>query len=1021
MPELQYAELSCQSAFSFREGASLPEELVERARELGLAALGICDRDGVYGLVRAWKASHGGRMRVLYGALLTLEGLPECALYAEDLRGWRRLCALLTRARGASPRGSPSLALPALLEDPGGLTALIGGAWRAHPEASGALRDAFGGGLYVRAARLLRRSDARALADAEALARWLGCPVVATGRVLLHDPSRQPAQDVLTCLRHGVPLSEAGLLLEPNAERRLRSPREMALLFRDRPAWLRRTLEVAERCRFDISQLAYAYPSEVAAGRDPDVRLRELVAAGARRRWPEGAPREVGAQLRRELTLIAELRYAPYFLTVEDIVRFARERGILCQGRGSAANSAVCYALGITAVDPARSSTLFERFLSKERGEPPDIDVDFEHERREEVIQYIYDRYGRDRAAMVNAVICWRTRSAVRAAGKALEIEPPLVDRLARALSTDAHERPVEERLAAAGTGSADGRVRRLVAVVDQLRGLPQHVSIHVGGFVIAEQALDTLCPVEPAAMAGRTVIQWDKDDVDAVGFVKVDVLGLGILTAIRKAMDLVAAHGGPRLSLAEIPREDPAVYDQLCAADTVGVFQVESRAQMAMLPRLKPRNFYDLVVEISLVRPGPLQGGMVRPYLARRAGREPVRYAHPALEPILARTLGVPIFQEQVMAMAMAVAGYTGGEADDLRRAMGHDRKKGGLTAHTDALVERMVERGLDRGYAGRIAQQIRGFGEYGFPESHAASFACLVYASAYLRRYWPAAWAAALINSQPMGFYPPRVIVDDARRHGVSTRPICVQSSRWGCTLEPSPGGPVLRLGLRLIRGLGPEAGRRLTAAREAGPFADLADLARRTGLDRGALRALARADALRALAPRRREALWAIEAIWTRSTPLLEGLPGDTAEVSLPELDPEEVLRMDYRSTGISLTEHPVALRRGALDATPIEALSEHPAGAAVRVAGLVVCRQRPRTARGVLFLTLEDETGMVGVIVKPEVYREARGTWRDGALLVVSGRLQRSGGALSLLGESVEPFLDPPVHTRSRDFR
>jgi len=1030
----QYAELLCQSAFSFREGASLPEELVERARALGLSALGICDRDGVYGLPRAWRAA--GDWPLLHGSTLTLNALPELTVYARDHAGWGRLCALITRSRAGRPKGGAGLDLDALLEDNEGLIALAQPPWLAHPDAAGALSDAFGDRLYVAASRLLRVGDAEAVARAEALSRQLARPVVAVGRVLVHDRSRQPVQDILTCLRHGVLLDEAGRLLEPNVERRLKSPQEMALLFRDRPGWVRRTVEVAERCDFRLSSLSYRYPEElVPAGRSPDEHLRALVDEGAARRWPGGASPSVRSRLDRELGIIADLRFAAYFLTIADLVRFAREQGILCQGRGSAANSAVCFALGITSVDPERSDMLFERFLSRERADPPDIDVDFEHERREEVIQYLYTRYGRARAAMVGEVIRWRTRSAVRDVGKVIGLGADAVDRLARGLATDASDLTMRERIRAAGLSPEDGQVRMVARVAAALKGLPRHTSIHVGGFVIAHNDLSRLCPVEPAAMAGRTVIQWDKDDVDAVGFVKVDVLGLGVLTAIRKTFAQIAAHHGRDLDLASLPGDDPHVYDQLCQADTVGVFQVESRAQMSMLPRLKPRSFYDLVVEIALMRPGPIQGGMVQPYLARRSGRSPVRYPHPSLEPILERTLGVPIFQEQVMSIAMAVAGYTGGEADRLRRAMGAKRGEDSLEPLVVDLVARMSARGIARPYALRIAEQIRGFGEYGFPESHATSFALLVYATAALRRYWPAAWATGILNAQPMGFYPPRVLVDDARRHGVRVRPICALESRWDCTLEPdgaddptaggadgvAASGRALRLGLRLIHGFGPAAGAALEAARAAGPFVDLNELARRSGLDRGSLRALARADAFAAFGLDRRSALWTIEALWTRSTPLLAGLPGDSVEVTLPDLTDEERLQMDYRATGLSLTTHPIALRRSALETDPIQTLKTQPRDAAVRFAGMVTCRQRPSTAKGVMFLTLEDETGMINVVVRPDVYMTHRALLRGEHFLIVSGRLQRQGDGVSVLAESVGLIEDPPVEGRSRDFR
>ena len=1046
-----YAELSCQTAFSLLEGASMPEELAERARALGLAALGVCDRDNVYGLVRAWKTGKDAGLEVLHGATLTL-AIPEdrappiaasakrgtpvdpqprtCVVYARDVQGWATLCELLTRGRAEQPKGSALLELRHLLAHNEGLIGLVDGSWPAEP-----LAEALGDRLYVTVQRRLLPSDAAKVQASLAFAWRVNRPLVAVNGALMHAPERQRLQDVLTCIRHGITLEKAGRLLQPNAERHLKGAAEMSRLFADLPGVVGRSVEVAERCRFRLDELRYQYPKElVPPGSTPMAHLRQLVSEGARWRWPRGPSPTMRSQIEHELRVIEELDFPSYFLTVYDIVRFARERRILCQGRGSAANSVVCFVLGITAVDPGRQRLLFERFISKERAEPPDIDVDFEHERREEVIQYIYEKYGRHRAAMVNEIISYQPRSAIRDVGKALGLSLDQVDRMAKNLDWW-HAGLSPERVAEAGVDMRDPRVARTLEMAKQIQRFPRHLSIHVGGFVISEEALRERCPIEPAAMENRTVIQWDKDDVDAVNFVKVDVLSLGMLTAIRKCFDLVQLHHGRELELATVPAEDPAVYDMLGQADSVGVFQIESRAQMSMLPRLRPRSFYDLVVEVAIVRPGPIQGGMVHPYLDRRSGAVPIVYAHPALEPILERTLGVPIFQEQVMEMAMAVGGFSGGEADQLRRAMGAWRKRGGLQTLVDRLMRNMQEQGLPPEYTDQIAKQILGFGEYGFPESHAASFALLVYVSSYLKRYYPAAFAASLLNAQPMGFYGPRSLVDDARRHGVEARPVDVRVSDWDNTLEPdgradplrggrdgqTAGGVAIRLGLRQISGFGEEAGRRIEQARKEAPFLDLPDLARRAQLDRGDLRALARADALRGLASSRREAAWVAEGLWT--DPLFAGMASRDQAAPLPVASPMEELQQDYLSTGLSLDKHPIGLARKALDkrrVLRIADLMDQDNGDLVRVAGLVIVRQRPGTASGVVFMTVEDETGLLNLVIWPKLYERQRRIIRHERLLLVAGRLQREGDAHSLLATGFEALNLGEIATKSRDF-
>jgi error-prone DNA polymerase len=1028
-PPARYAELVCRSNYSFCEGASFPEELIERARELGLDALALTDRDGVYGNVRFHREAKG--FPILHGSLLTLraghervlDGGPAWSAVAlvQDLTGWATLCRILTAARGEATKGRAELPLERLLEQNAGLLFLARGDW--PDDALARLYGAVGERLYRAVSRRLAPGEESRI---DALVRG-PVPCVATNDVLMHIPERARLQDVLSCIRLQTTLDQAGRRLQPNAERVLKEPERMARLFRPWPGLVERTLEVAGRCAFSLGELKYTYPREVVPdGYSALEWLRELTRRGVRERYGPRPPESVTRQVEYELAIIGRLDFAAYFLTVHDLVRFARERGILCQGRGSAANSAVCYVLGVTAVDPARASLLFERFISEERGEPPDIDIDFEHERREEVLQYVYEKYGRDRAAMVNEVIAWRGRMAVRDVGKAVGLGLDQVDRLAKAMDGWGGKPPSEERIREAGLDPADPAIGLTQGLVGELQGFPRHTSIHVGGFVISDGPLIDRAPVEPATMENRTVIQWDKNDVDDLGFVKVDLLSLGMLTAIRKCFQFMRSFHGVHHDLATVPREDPAVYDMLCEADSTGVFQVESRAQQGMLPRLRPRCFYDLVIETAIVRPGPIQGGMVHPYLRRRSGAEPVTYVDERLRPILARTLGVPIFQEQVMAMAIAVGGFTPGEADALRRAMGAWRRRGGLGELGDKLMRGMAENGLPDDYAAQIFKQIQGFAEYGFPESHAASFAHLVYVSAWQRCHYPAAFCAALINSQPMGFYAPRSLVSDAQRHGVEVRPIDVCTSEWDCTLEPGADGPVLRVGLRLVKGLGEEAGRAVEAARAAGAFRDLPDFAARTGLDRGALLALARAGGLDRLqgddAAGARGAVWAVEGLWSG---LFARVPRAEEHVALPIATPVEVVQADYLATGLSVRMHPVGLVRSRLEregVLPLSRLVEVPNDTPVRIAGLVSHRQRPGTASGVVFMTLEDETGTVNVVVWPKLYERQRRVIRTEPLVSVAGVLQREGEAISVVARSFQPLrAAPPVAASSRDFR
>ncbi|WP_437591916.1 error-prone DNA polymerase [Sorangium sp. So ce1000] len=1078
-----FVELCGRSCFSFLEGASHPEELVHRAKELDLEGIALCDRDGIYGSVRAHTAAKKIDQRVIVGAELTLgaprggaergaqrapEVRPSVVLLVEDSEGYANLCRLLTIAHADCEKGMASISVEAIAAAQRGLSAIVPLDPLVPAGVSGALigalRDAFGERALVATWKHLDRRDGERVAAALAAERRYGPCVVATARPLYHHPSRKPLADVLACIRTKTTLDQAGTRIAPNAEAYVRSGAQMAALFRDHPAWVARTVEVASRCRFSLSELRYSFPSDALCmpGETSDQALRRLTEEGCRDRYPEGTPPPVRAQIEKELALIAKLGVAPYFLSVQQVVKIARAREILCQGRGSAANSAVCFVLGVTAVDPARSSLLFERFLSEERHEPPDIDVDFEHERREEVIQAIYEMYGRDRAAMVSEVIAYRGKSALREVGKAFGFSTDQVDRLSGLVLH--HEADItEQRVSEAGLDPDDVRVRQAVLMASALEGFPRHLSIHVGGFVLSSEPLHKVAPVEPARMEGRTVIPWDKDDLDDLGFFKIDVLALGMLTAIRKALGLIYAdqyaelagpsvhaagdaasagsslHAGrgaafdPIAALAQIPPEDPAVYEAIGRADTVGVFQIESRAQMAMLPRLKPSTFYDLVIEVAIVRPGPIQGGMVHPYLRRRTGQEPPVSPHPSLDPILERTLGVPLFQEQVMQIAMVGAGYTPGEADQLRRDMAAWKKHGRLERHRGRLIQGFAERGISAKFGEMLYQQIQGFGEYGFPESHAASFALLVYASAWLKVHHQAAFTCALLNAQPMGFYSPSALVQDAQRHGVEVRPVCVVRSAWDATLErgaePS-AGPALRLGMRLVKGLGEAAAAAIVAAREEAPFTSLPDLVRRTELKKNDVEALAEAGALAALVPARREALWRARA--PRVEGLFEGVPLEQdRDVGLPPLRPLEQLALDYGRVGLSLHDHPMRhvrqafkRRRGAGRVRTAEEIKAARDGESVRVAGMVVGRQRPATASGVTFLTLEDETGVVNVIVQRQVFAEYEQVARHAALMLVAGRVERQGEVVHVLArelERLELSSGEEIALKSRDYR
>jgi error-prone DNA polymerase len=1029
-----YAELHCLSNFSFLRGASQPAELVTRAKELGYTAIAITDECSVAGVVRAFTAARDlGSIKLLIGTELRLAcGLHLVAL-ALDRAGYARLSRLITRGRRAADKGSYSLAradVEALLcTDPEGrsgtLALWVPPADPAQASEQGAWFAARFAGRAWLAVELTRDGDDRAwLEHCRGLGRELALPLVAAGDVHMHLRERRRLQDALTAVRHGVRLAEAGERLFPNGERHLRERARLAKLYP--PELLAETLLVAARAHFSLDELRYEYPRElVPAGATPASHLRALTEAGAAKRWPAGVPPPMRRQIEHELALIADLSYESYFLTVHDIVDYARSQQILCQGRGSAANSVVCFCLGVTEVDPTRMQMLVERFISRERNEPPDIDIDFEHERREEVIQYIYRKYGRDRTALTATVISYRPRSALRDMAKVLGLDAVQAERLSSALSWwDATLD--EERVREAGFEPTSPQLKLLIGLAREVLGFPRHLSQHVGGFVIAAGLLEDLVPIENASMPDRTVIQWDKDDLDDLGLLKVDVLGLGMLAALRRGLDLVSQFRGRPFALADVPPEDARVYDMISRADTVGVFQIESRAQMSMLPRLKPKDFYDLVIEVAIVRPGPIQGGMVHPYLKRRQGLEPVSYPSEAVKGVLSRTLGIPIFQEQVMQLAVVAAGFTAGESDQLRRSMAAWKRRGGLGHFEERLISGMRERGYPESFARQIFSQIQGFGEYGFPESHAASFALLVYSSAWLKRFEPAAFTAALINSQPMGFYSVAQLVRDARDHGVEVRPVCVCHSDFDCTLERREDGePALRLGLRLVKSLAEGAAEKIIAAREAAPFASVQDLRLRADLDRAALEALADAAALRELAGNRHLTFWQVAGT-ERELPLA---PAESRSEATPLLAPPtegQNIAADYRAAGLTLGRHPLALLRERLDGdgiVPAAKLAEHPHGRIVRVAGIVTARQRPQTASGVMFITLEDETGYVNLIVWQRVWSRQRRIATGSRFLEVHGQLQREG----LVTHVVARRLVDRSHelgelvTRSRDFR
>ncbi|HXP06210.1 MAG TPA: error-prone DNA polymerase [Stellaceae bacterium] len=1039
-----YAELQATSNFTFLRGGSHPDELVRQAVLLGLAAIAITDRNSLAGIVRAHQAAKEAGIRLVVGVRLDLKDGASLLVYPEDRAAYGRLTTLLTLGKRRAPKGECHLDYADVVAHGEGLVVVLlppeaadRVSLAAHRTLATRLAGDFPDRAYLAAQHLYRGDDARRLHRLAAIARDTGLKLLATGDVLYHTPERRPLQDVLTCIREHCTIATAGFRLAANAERHLKPAREMARLFRGHEHALASSSEIVNRCRFSLDELRYEYPEEpVPEGMTPQSRLAQLAWDGVAAKFPDGVPGHVRNLIAHELELIEQFDFARYFLTVHDIVRFARSRAILCQGRGSAANSVVCYCLGITAVDPARIDVLFERFISAARGEPPDIDVDFEHERREEVIQYIYEKYGRDRAGLAATLITYRSRSAIREVGKAMGLSGDVVAALGGMVWGWSSEGIVDERVREAGLDPRDRNLRMALDLAAKLIGFPRHLSQHVGGFVITRGPLSELVPIENAAMEDRTVIEWDKDDLDVLGILKIDILALGMLTCVRKSFNLIERHYGKRYELATIPPEQPAVYEMLSKADSLGVFQVESRAQMTMLPRLKPKKFYDLVIEVAIVRPGPIQGDIVHPYLRRRGGKEAVEYPSEALRQVLEKTLGVPLFQEQAMKIAIVGAGFPPEEADRLRRAMATFKRNGEIHLFRDKFIAGMVTNGYAQEFAERCFSQIEGFGTYGFPESHAASFALLVYVSAWIKCVHPEIFACALLNSQPMGFYAPAQIVRDAREHGVAVLPVDVNRSQWDCTLEPAGSSLALRLGFRQIKGFNEEDAKRLVEQRRGG-YPDAAALWQRSGLGRLALERLATADALRSMGLDRRQGLWALKALGEAPLPLFAAsqtpmpvphvVQSETRAASLlPVMPLGEHVVDDYRSTSLSLKRHPLAFLRGELAQDGIVTAAElatlpdqYTTGECrVAIAGLVLIRQRPGSAKGVIFITIEDETGIANLIVWPPILERFRRTVLGATLLYCKGRLQREEGVIHIVAEDLRD-LTPRLQTlRSR---
>ncbi|GJL65075.1 MAG: error-prone DNA polymerase [Nitrospirales bacterium] len=1007
---MSYAELNVTSNFTFLTGASHPEELVEQAKEIGLDAISITDTNSFAGIVRAHAAAMDAGMRYIVGVKLKLTDGQEFLAYPKDRQAYGRLCRLLSKGKLRTVKGSCDLTIEDILD--WGLGSFLI-TLNVAPNNIVRLSELFENNVFCGLNPHYDGRDNQRFKKQAEIAQRLNVPLIATGNVLLHKAARRPLADILTCIRERCTIDNIGKRALLNAERRLKSPFEIHKIYKAYPEAVTNTGLIVNQCLFSLSELKYEYPEEISDGKPPLQRLRELTDDGLRDRYPDGVPLKVQAMVSRELHLIEKLDYARYFLTVHDVVKFAREKDILCQGRGSAANSVICYALGITSIGPDIITMVFERFVSEARDEPPDIDVDFEHERREEVIQHIYNKYGRHRAGICATVAHFRTKAAIREVGRAMGLSDDALTALSSQVWGWSDGSLKEERIASAGLSLSDYRIQQTLSLIGELIGFPRHLSQHVGGFVITKGRLDELVPVENAAMDDRTVIEWDKDDIDVLGMLKIDVLSLGMLTCIRKAFDLIKEWKGTRYSLATLPQEDPAIYEQLSQGDTVGLFQVESRAQMSFLPRMRPKCFYDLVIEVAIIRPGPIQGDMVHPYLRRRRGEEDIIYPSKELEEVLKRTLGVPLFQEQAMQIAMVAAGFDPSEADGLRRALGAFRRVGSVSDFKERFISGCIERGYDEDFSERCFKQLEGFSGYGFPESHAASFALLVYASAWLRRHHPEVYCCAILNSQPMGFYAPAQLVGDAKRHGVEVRPVDINASTWDCCLEPDgKGNLAVRLGFRMIKGFKEDDAQWLAAARGNG-YQDIASIHRRAGLRKPSLEKLAMADAFASLGINRREALWHAKAVDDgEPMPLLDNILLDQPldKAALPALTHTEDVFEDFISTRLSLKDHPVGIVREHAGKSIIQHsnLRDVPENSRVTILGAVITRQRPATASGVVFITLEDETGSANVIVWNTTFTKFRTEVMQGRLLKVTGKVQREGRVIHVISERIEDY-------------
>jgi error-prone DNA polymerase len=1025
-PAPSYAELQVTTHFSFLRGASSPQELFEQAKLLGLTALGITDRNSLAGIVRAYEASRDTGVRLVVGCRLDLADGTSLLVYPMDRPAYARLCRLLSLGKRRGGKGQCHLVWDDVAAWNEGLLAVLLGdhADDALTTNLTRLRQTFGNRAYMALIRRFAPNEHLRLHAIEQAAQMAGIPTIAMGDVLYHHPDRRRLQDVVSCIREGCTIDEAGYRLERHADRYLKDPVEMRRLFERHEQAFRCVGEILDRCTFSLDELRYQYPSETEGGETAQEKLERLTWEGARHRYPDGIPDVVAATCRHELRLIEELGYAPYFLTVHAIVSFAKSRGILCQGRGSAANSAVCFVLGITSINPTEHDLLFERFVSQERGEPPDIDVDFEHERREEVIQWIYETYGRHRAALTAVVSCYRARGAVREVGKVLGLPEDVTAGLAGLVWGWGNDGVSDKEAKELNLNLDDPRLRMTLELASELIGAPRHLSQHPGGFVLTQDRLDELVPIEPAAMENRQVIEWDKNDIDTLEFMKVDVLGLGMLGCMRRAFDLLREHKGESYDIATIPGEDEATYAMIRKADTVGTFQIESRAQMAMLPRLKPRTFYDIVIQVAIVRPGPIQGDMVHPYLRRREKREAVEYPRPELRRVLEKTLGVPLFQEQAMRVAIECAGFTPSEADQLRRAMATFKFTAGVSKFRDKLITGMVARGYDAAFAERTFKQLEGFGSYGFPESHAASFAKIAYASAWLKCHHPDVFCCAILNSQPMGFYAPAQLVRDAQRHGIEVRPVDINHSRWDCTLEPTrnPKRFAVRLGLRMVHGLVNADGALIPLARTECLYASIEDLWRRAGIPVAALERLAEADAYGSIGVHRRDALWTIKGLSDEVMPLFAAADArdrvirpeavEPAVALVPMTEGREVVE-DYRSKGLTLRRHPLAFLRQDLTERRIRScadLQHARDGQRVTVAGLILVRQKPGSAKGVTFMTIEDENDVANIVIWSAVFEKHRRLILSTSMIGCRGRLQREGGVSHLIAEHLIDLSD-----------